>query len=104
EEEKRKAADARRREAERKRKEEARARQLDALRGQEERLWQEVESEVKTTKPAGYAHAVEVLTDLRDLAGRTGQQDDFERRLGELAGRHSAKQAFQRRLREAGLR
>jgi hypothetical protein len=104
EEEKRKAADARRREAERKRKEEARARQLDALRGQEERLWQEVESEVKTTKPAGYARAVEVLTDLRDLAGRTGQQGDFERQLAELAGRHANKQAFQRRLREAGLR
>ena len=79
----------------------ARAKHLDALAGQDGRLWREVESLVATRQPQRYNDAVRLLLDLRDLA--TPQGGDFAARLAELRARHAKKKTLVDRLVRAGL-
>jgi hypothetical protein len=81
----------------------ARERKLDSLVGQELRLWREVEAAVLTKLPKEYDRAVELLKDLRDLAGRSGKQADFNSSVRELRERHRAKRTLLERLDKAGL-
>lgn len=102
----------RRLEAERKAKEAAQAareraaareRHLDALAGKETGLWREVETAVGSKLPKQYDHAVQLLTDLRDLAVRAGTEAEFARRIGALREQHRKKPSLQERLDKAGM-
>jgi hypothetical protein len=80
----------------------ARAKYLDALAGEEARLWTEVDRLVAAKLPKSYDAAVRNLVDLRDLAARSGR-NDFEQQLGRLRTRHSAKRTLLERMMKAGL-
>ena len=98
-------ADRRREEAEARRQAEQEARraeELDRLASRGEAAWAEVETLVASKSGRGYADAVRLLKDLRDLAVREETGGLFDGRLGQLRERHAKKRAFSRRLREAG--
>src|SRR5262249_12879186 len=75
EERERREAEQRARERERQAREKARARaeHLDALARREEATWRQVETLIATKRPKDYDEAVELLTDLRDVAERAGR-------------------------------
>src|SRR5262249_2822106 len=81
----------------------ARARHLDALAGREEKLWRQVETAIQSKQPKQYDHAIELLKDLRDLAGRTGSGEDVSQRSRDLRERHHSKPSLIQRLDRAGL-
>ena len=81
----------------------ARAKYLDDLAGREEAIWNQVEGLIETKRPADYDRAVQFLMDLRDLAARTGQTDQFEPRLAALRDRHTRKPSLLERLGRARL-
>lgn len=76
---------------------------LQTLRGEEERLWQEVDQLIATRQPKSYDRTVSLLEDLRDLAAMGGTTDTFTRRMRDLAERHIKKSTFIRRFRAAAL-
>src|SRR5919106_320602 len=80
----------------------ARAAYLDSLAGREEEVWRQVEILVGIKKPAEYAEAARLLTDLRDLAAREQKAEDFEVRLIDLRARNARKISFLNRLNQAG--
>jgi hypothetical protein len=82
---------------------EARARKLDSFVGQEPRFWREVEMAAQTKLPREYGRLIEILKDLRDLATRTGTQEEFKKNVRELRERHRAKRSLIERLDKAGL-
>ncbi|AMV27605.1 hypothetical protein VT84_24600 [Gemmata sp. SH-PL17] len=82
---------------------EARARRLDTLVGKEASLWREAGTAVGTKLPKQYDHAVQLLTDLRDLAQRADAMPEFARRIGELREQHRKKPSFIERLDKAGM-
>jgi hypothetical protein len=81
----------------------ARARHLDALAGREEDLWRQVEAAIQKRQPGEYDRAVELLKDLRDLGGRTGNEEDVAGRIRALRERHRSKPTLMQRLDRAGL-
>jgi hypothetical protein len=99
----RRQEEQRRREAAQRKKAQERARYLDGLKGRQQALWRDVESAIKTTRPAEYDRAVTILTDLRDLADREGTRAAFDQRLGELRQEHHNKPSLRARLNKAGL-
>ncbi len=105
EERERLAAEASLRKREREAREavEARARKLDALVGQEEKLWAEVEAAVLTKKAKEYDRATSLLGDLRDLAEKQGSGEAFRARFLQTRERHGTKRTFLERLTRAGL-
>lgn len=80
-----------------------RERYLDGLAKRERSVWTTVESLLSTRKPSEYPSVVTHLRDLRDLATRSAQAEDFEGRLRELRKRHAGKATFLRSLDAAGL-
>jgi len=76
---------------------------LQALRGEEERLWQEVDKLIATRQPKSYDRAVSLLEDLRDLAVMGEAAEAFTRRMQGLAARHMKKPSLIRRFRTAAL-
>jgi hypothetical protein len=104
EERRRREADERAKEKARRERESAAARtkHLDRLVGQEPALWVQVEELAATKQPRSYERAVEILLDLRDLAGRK-KESDFLLRLAALRQTHERKRSFLERLRKAGL-
>ena len=58
---------------------------------------------VATKRPGDYDRAVRVLVDLRDLAVRKEQIDNFENRLEQLRMRHAKKVSLLERLERARL-
>jgi hypothetical protein len=80
----------------------ARRKHLDKLAGTEPVLWKRVEDLVATKQPKRYDDAVAVLTDIRDLAERTGGAD-FRHRLEALLAAHARKSTLIDRLHQAGL-
>ncbi len=76
----------------------AREKRLNEIRGQEPTLWAQLESLASEKKAKSYDKAVELLTDLRDLAART-EPSDFRLKLKNLRERHSPKSSFIERLR-----
>jgi hypothetical protein len=103
EEERERQKQARKREAEERRRAEARDKHLASLAGKEDSLWSKVEALVATAKPGKYDEAVEVLTDLRDVAARAGASAAFSTRLRTLRDKHASKRAFLQRLDKKGL-
>jgi hypothetical protein len=79
----------------------ARVKRLDRLAGKELMLWKKVEGLITTKQPRKYDEAVEVLKDLRDLAGSDGAE--FRERVGALRAAHLRKSTLIERLRKAGL-
>lgn len=76
----------------------AREKRLNEIAGQESILWAQIESLASEKKAKSYDKAVELLTDLRDLAVRTGASD-FHLKLKNLREKHSPKSSFIERLR-----
>lgn len=79
----------------------ARVKRLDQLAGKELMLWKKVEGLIATKQPRKYDEAVEVLKDLRDLAG--SDVVEFQRRVGALRAAHLRKSTLIERLCNAGL-
>jgi len=80
----------------------ARTKHLDAIAGNEPKLWKQVESLVATKQPKKYDFAVKLLVDLRDLAKRENSAT-FRRQLEELRTQHAGKPSLIERLRRGGL-
>jgi hypothetical protein len=76
---------------------------LQALRGEQERLWQEVDQLIATRQPKSYDRALSLLEDLRDLAAMGGAAEAFTRRMQGMAARHRKKPSLIRRFRTAAL-
>jgi transposase InsO family protein len=76
----------------------AREKRLNEIMGQEPTLWTQIESLASEKKAKSYDKAVELLTDLRDLAARGGSSD-FHLKLNNLREKHSPKSSFIERLR-----
>ncbi len=81
----------------------ARAKHLDAIGGQEPKLWTRIDSLIAATQPKSYDEAVSLLLDLRDLARRAGRDREFHLKLETLHANHARKPSFISRLRKAGL-
>ncbi len=93
---------------ERKRRElqaaENRAIYLDKLAQRESTVWRDVEGLVGSLRPLDYDRAVGLLVDLRDLAARKGQAEEFQDRLEGLREHCSKRPSLLRRLDKAGLK
>ena len=76
---------------------------MDTLAGREAELWAKVEELVATRLPKSYDLAAQNLVDLRDLAVRKGEGDDFSRQLAVLCEAQGRKATFIGRLRQKGL-
>ena len=96
----RKAAERAARERARQEREqaEARVKYLDDLARREPATWREVEERIATKLPKEYDRAVELLVDLRDLAGRSGRAAEAEARIMDLRQRHSKKPSLMQRF------
>ncbi|WP_459866881.1 hypothetical protein [Endothiovibrio diazotrophicus] len=81
----------------------ARAGHLDKLATRKAQAWKEMEPLVSSKKSKAYDQAVALLVDLRDLAVREGDEQDFVGRLAALRERHARKPSFIARLDRAGL-
>lgn len=85
-----------RREAERRAT--ARRRHLEKLAGREPELWTQIDDLIATLKPRAYDEAAALLTDLRDLAERSGDRATWDARLAALRAQHARKSSLLRRL------
>jgi hypothetical protein len=81
----------------------ARAAYLDTLVGRVDDEWRRVEEWLTTKRQTDYDRAVGVLVDLRDVAARNGQIDNFMQRLEQLRTRHAKKVTLLERLQSARL-
>jgi hypothetical protein len=81
----------------------SRGKHLDKIAGREPELWHEVDNLISTKQPKNYDCAVKLLTDLRDLAARKGQTDEFGARIEAIWVAHTRKPSFIERLRKAGF-
>ena len=80
-----------------------RAKHLDKIAGREPQLWNEVENLISTKQPKGYDSAVELLVDLRDLASRKNEKEEFQARLDSIHVAHARKPSLIERLRKVSL-
>ena len=100
--EQRRAEKARRKETERLRKAQdaaqAQRARLDSMKRRGERVWDEVEMWIGYRNPGGYDRALELLIDLRALAGETGTEVAFAKRVESIRQRHGRKGNFIQRL------
>ena len=71
---------------------------LDSMKRRGTRVWNEVEREIEYKNASSYDRAVQLLLDLRALAGETGGEVDFARRIESVRDRHERKRAFINRL------
>ncbi|HEV2782663.1 MAG TPA: hypothetical protein VGX25_25000 [Actinophytocola sp.] len=81
----------------------ARERRLDALAAEEEHAWAKVSALIDTKRPQEYDSAIALLTDLREVADRMGQPDEFDERYRQLRHEHRRKPSLIQRLDRAGL-
>lgn len=81
----------------------ARAKHLDALAARGSQAWEDVERLVASRKPKSYDEAARLLVDLRDLAARDGDEQDFNSRMDAVRERHSRKPTLIARLDRMGL-
>jgi hypothetical protein len=105
ERDRRRAAEEKAAEEARRAKKEAakRTKHLNQLAGREAEMWKEAEVLIAAKLPKKYDEAVALLVDLRDLAKRSKQEDEFVDRMLQLSERHASKRTFMERLRRAGL-
>lgn len=71
---------------------------LDAVIARGESVWQHIEAEIGSRKPAGYDTAASLLADLRVIAEEGGTAVDYARRLRAIRDRHAGKWRFIERL------
>jgi len=100
-------------EAEREREEEKRQRaleaerkriqELDALARREDEAWQEVERLVQKPSAKTYDQAVQLLSQLREVASRQKQDDIFKQRLNGIYERYKTRHSLLEKLRAVGL-
>ncbi len=81
----------------------SRERQLDKLADEEAAAWSRVEAMIDTRRPAEYAAAVTLLTDLQALAEREDRYDTFTVRTIALRQTHAHEPALIERLNRAGI-
>jgi hypothetical protein len=81
----------------------AREQRRNALAGRQEQAWQQVATMIETKKPKEYDAAVELLGDLRTLAGRDGGIATFTQRIRLLRAQHARKPSLLERLDQARL-
>ena len=81
----------------------ARAAYLDSLARRQEEVWRRVESLVEGKRQAEYTEAVQLLTDLRDLAARQQKAEAFGARLKDLRAHHARKTSLMERLNKGRL-
>lgn len=93
----------RKREEERRSAERKRQSELEALAARETQVWKEVEMLIEERKPKSYDRAVDLLKDLRDLAGRQGNAEIFQTRITEMENAYSRRLSLINRMRQAGL-
>jgi len=96
------------REAEKRRQaqeaEEKRIQKLDALARREGEAWQEVERLAQKSSAKTYEQAVQLLSQLREVASRQKQTDVFQERLNGIYGCYQTRHSLLEKLRAAGLR
>jgi hypothetical protein len=95
-----KAAEERRRQADA--AENARQARLETLRRRGESIWREIEDEIERRNAAGYDKAAALLFDLRALAEKQDEIEEFRRRLRAICERHVRKGRFIERLAAIG--
>ncbi|HKS46413.1 MAG TPA: hypothetical protein VJT49_15130 [Amycolatopsis sp.] len=81
----------------------ARDRRLDRLAEEGDAAWSRVDALIATRKPADYAAAVTLLTDLQSLAEREDRDDAFTSRITALRQTHARKPSLIERLNRAGI-
>ncbi|SNT56681.1 hypothetical protein SAMN05421812_11011 [Asanoa hainanensis] len=81
----------------------ARQRHLDALAADQPGAWQQIHDLIAAKKPRDYDAAVQLLTDLGDLAERDHATAPFRQRLAELRTAHARKPSLLERLDLAAL-
>lgn len=81
----------------------ARAKYLDTLAGRKDTLWEQVHTLVAKKQPKPYQDALLLLRDLRDLAERDGEREEFQNRLAALAALHAKKTTLLAKIKEAEL-
>lgn len=82
----------------------AREAYLDSIAGKEEALWEQIPSLIAAMQAREYEQAVQLLTDLRDLAARHDRAGDFTARLAALRQEYAKRRGLMTRLDKAGLR
>ncbi|HUW83330.1 MAG TPA: hypothetical protein VMZ31_11085 [Phycisphaerae bacterium] len=81
----------------------ARKRHIEGLVGREKQVRSDIETLIATRQPNRYDRAVELLTDLAEVAKLTKQTSRFADYTQEIRSRHGRKQNFIHRLDQAGL-
>ncbi len=84
--------------------EEKRIQELDALARREGEAWQEVERLAQKSSAKTYEQAVQLLSQLREVAARQKQTDIFQERLNGIYARYKMRHSLLEKLRAAGLR
>ena len=73
---------------------------MNAIRGEGERIWAEIEGEIGLRNAAGYDQAVSILTDLRSVSEEDGTLAAYTKQLDAICERHSRKHGFLSRLKD----
>ncbi len=82
---------------------EARAKLLDNLARRESSVWGEVDELIAMKRPKEYDRAIDLLSDLHELAARSGREAEAQARIHELRRKHQSKSSFLSRLDAKGL-
>ncbi len=77
---------------------------MDALARREGEVWQEVEGLAQKSSAKTYEQAVQLLSQLREVASRQKQEDIFQERLNGIYERYKTRHSLLEKLRAAGLR
>jgi hypothetical protein len=81
----------------------ARAAYLQDLSRREPDVWREVDSLIAAKRPKDYDHAVALLSDLQEVAARSGRAGEVAQRIRELKQRHANKPSLMDRFEQKKL-
>jgi len=84
--------------------EEKRIQELDALARREGEAWKEVERLAQKSSAKTYDQAVQLLSQLREVAARQKQEEVFQERLDGVYARYQTRHSLLEKSRAAGLR
>jgi len=90
----------------RKREREAEAKRvkaIEALARREEQAWQEVDTLIQKSNAKGYQEAVQLLSNLREVAAHRHTEAIFQKRLNQIYQQYRSRHTLMDRLRRAGL-
>jgi hypothetical protein len=77
--------------------------ELEALSAREAHAWREVDALIQEAKAKPYDRAVELLSQLKELAAYRDQEAAFQERLNQIYDQYARRTALLRRLCDAGL-